>query len=913
MLASADLVMISPTDTAYSVLTASPSAGELTDAFTPDVFELKFAEERTREATPRVGLLALLKTFQRLGYFVKLADIPLSIIRTVAQTAGYDAVPSGLDYYDQSTLRVRHMALVRSWTGVSAYDRSAFKTIVKSCVEASRVREDLADIINIAIEELLRKRYELPAFTTLLRAARTARATVNWSYYSRISQAVDPQARTRLDALFDKADGARQTPWEAVKNEPGQPTVKRVKRFLETARWLKEQAVDLKALAGIPVVKLQRFAVKARGLNASRMRESQPDKRYAYAAALIQRQRARALDDAADMLIRLVQRMQNTAKEKFLLLQSAQLQQSGDLAAKLRDVGLAYLSDGSEAQRLQTIGSLLGPDVQGLLRRCEECVGLATGNHFRLLPQCFGHPRQALLALLENLPLCPTSQDQSVVAAVAFVLANQNSRATKLSVVGSDQRAQLDLSFVSDAWWPLLTGLKTRSPVSQIDRRLFELCVVTQVANDLKSGDLCIPEGDKFRDYRHQLLPWEKVERELANYGEQAGIATEPKLFVMQLRTQLEERGRASDKGFPDNRYLRFEDGTPILTPLEKTPDPENLDRSLSLIKERLEPIEILDTFADTEHWLHWTRHFGPISGLETKLKRARERYLLTVFCYGCNLGPVQTARSVRGVNRFQLAFINQRHITEQFLNEAITTIVNAYVQFPLQSLWGTGQSASADGMKWDLYPQNLMSEYHIRYGGYGGIGYYLVADNYIALMSRWTTCGAWEGHAILDFLKENESDVKPDTIHADTQGQSNAIFGLAYLLGIQLLPRIRNWKEKDFYRPSPESRFDHIDSLFTAQVDWDLIEAMRPELLRVAVSIKSGVIRPSDILRRLGSYSRKNKLYFALRELGRVVRTMFLLRYISEVELRQTIQAATNKSERFNEFVQWISLVGTT
>ena len=38
----------------------------------------------------------------------------------------------------------------------------------------------------------------------------------------------------------------------------------------------------------------------------------------------------------------------------------------------------------------------------------------------------------------------------------------------------------------------------------------------------------------------------------------------------------------------------------------------------------------------------------------------------------------------------------------------------------------------------------------------------YLVADNYIALMSRWTTCGAWEGNVILDFLKENESDVKP-------------------------------------------------------------------------------------------------------------------------------------------------------
>ena len=97
------------------------------------------------------------------------------------------------------------------------------------------------------------------------------------------------------------------------------------------------------------------------------------------------------------------------------------------------------------------------------------------------------------------------------------------------------------------------------------------------------------------------------------------------------------------------------------------------------------------------------------------------------------------------------------------------------------------------------------MSEYHIRYGGYGGIGYYLVSDSYIALFSRFNTCGAWEGHYILDFIQENKSEVQPDTIYADTQGQSTAIFGLAHLLGIQLMPRIRNWKDLHLLRPSAE------------------------------------------------------------------------------------------------------------
>jgi Transposase and inactivated derivatives, TnpA family len=121
----------------------------------------------------------------------------------------------------------------------------------------------------------------------------------------------------------------------------------------------------------------------------------------------------------------------------------------------------------------------------------------------------------------------------------------------------------------------------------------------------------------------------------------------------------------------------------------------------------------------------------------------------------------------------------NLLQVRTKVLNDQLreTTVINAYAQFPLQRLWGLGKSASADGMKWDLYPQNLMSEYHIRYGGYGGIGYYLVSDSYIVLFSRFNTCGAWEGHYILDFIQENKSEVKPDTIHADTQGQSTAIF----------------------------------------------------------------------------------------------------------------------------------------
>ena len=81
--------------------------------------------------------------------------------------------------------------------------------------------------------------------------------------------------------------------------------------------------------------------------------------------------------------------------------------------------------------------------------------------------------------------------------------------------------------------------------------------------------------------------------------------------------------------------------------------------------------------------------------------------------------------------------------------------------------------------------------------------------------------------------------------------------------------------------------------------------------MMRVAVSIKAGKMTPSTILRRLGSESTKNKLYFAFRELGRVIRTLFLLKYLNDPELRRTIHAATNKSEQFNDFAQWLMFGG--
>jgi TnpA family transposase len=169
-----------------------------------------------------------------------------------------------------------------------------------------------------------------------------------------------------------------------------------------------------------------------------------------------------------------------------------------------------------------------------------------------------------------------------------------------------------------------------------------------------------------------------------------------------------------------------------------------------------------------------------------------------------------------------------------------------------------------------------------------------------------------WEAVYILDSLLANSSDLQPDQIHADTQGQSLPVFGLAALLGFELLPRIRNWHDLTFYRPDAATRYEHIDALFGDDViDWDLIDKHWPDLLRAGISIREGRLSSVTLLRRLGNHSRRNRLYKALRELGRVIRTITLLRYLSEPGLRDQIAVVTNRTEQFHNFAQFLMIGG--
>ena len=130
-------------------------------------------------------------------------------------------------------------------------------------------------------------------------------------------------------------------------------------------------------------------------------------------------------------------------------------------------------------------------------------------------------------------------------------------------------------------------------------------------------------------------------------------------------------------------------------------------------------------------------------------------------------------------------------------------------------------------------------------------------------------------------------------------------------MLGIKLMPRMRGLTEITFYRAAKETRYEHIDALFTGEIDWDLIATHGRDMIQVVLSIQAGRVMPSMLLRKLGTYKRRGLLYRAFRELGRVERTLLLLRFFSNVEIRRTIRAETTKIDAFNDSLDWVAFGG--
>lgn len=893
-------------DTIYPRLTSVVASQDLERVYTPTEAECELAAEVTRDPVASLGFLISLKTFQRLGYFVPLPSVPDSIIQHIARCVDrVDQIPY-LSAYGRSGTGHRHRAHIRAYRGVKPFRTGGQQVIEQAIAAAALQTEPLNDLINVAIEELLRHSYELPGFSTLVKVAQRERNRAYATLYQQVNAALKPEHQALLDALFVVDPVTQRTPWDRLKDPVGKPTLSNLAALADQLVWFGPFQAAIKSVSTLPEAKRRHFASEAMAYDRATMRDIKPLRRYTLVCALLASQYSGTLDDTAEMYIKRIRAIQHAAKDALQAYQQQHQSRTDTLISALRDVVVSYQQEGSLEERFAAIDAVLQGKSATLFQDCEAHLTYAGNNFAPFLWHCYRSHRATVFRLFKLLPLRAGSQNTLMMEALAFLLAHERTKGDRITV-WKDDAPLLDLSWIPVGWWRLVTGLHTRDEIPRrVNRRHFEACLVVQILVALTNGDLYIEGGDRFGDPFPRLYSWDEYHARSAEYGILLGFSIDPDTFVTAVQTWFTELATKTDQAFPANDQVTLIDGRPVIRRAQRAQDPPGLADLKRQLEGRQHPRSILDALADTSHWLNWTAHFGPLSGCESKLDDPRSRYLAAVFCYGCQLGPSATARALGSVTRRQLSRIDQYHISEELLDQVIENVITAYQRCALPQLWGSPDHASVDGTKWEMYEQNLLSEQHIRYGGYGGIAVYLLSSTYIALMANFIACSVWEGHYMLDLLEQNRSELQPTVIHSDTQGQNEAIFGLTFLRGIELMPRIRDWRDLTFYRPSEDATYEHIDAIFSQKgINWELIRTHVPDLLRIAVSMKEGRIAPSTILRTLSAG--KSKVAQACHELGRVRRTGFLLRIIAEADLRALVHRETNKSESFNSFVKWV------
>jgi TnpA family transposase len=452
------------------------------------------------------------------------------------------------------------------------------------------------------------------------------------------------------------------------------------------------------------------------------------------------------------------------------------------------------------------------------------------------------------------------------------------------------------------------------TPRGMVDRRDLEVCVFNYVAALLRAGDLAIAGADSYADYREQLLRWAVCQSRLPDYCAKVEVPETGKGLVAALREELTEVAGRVDRLLPElkDEISISAKGEPVLKRVQAR---EIRSSSVALqanLNRRLTTRNLLDILANMERWTRFTRGFGPASGKDPKRKGAATRYLQTLFAMGCNLGPTQASKHFAShVTPHMLSFVHRRHMSLEQLEGATRDLTELYLRLDLPKMWGDGKAVAADGTQYDFYDNNLLAGYHFRYRKMGAVAYRHVANNYIAVSRHFIPPGIWEAVYVIEGLMKAGLSVEADAVYSDTQGQSASVFAFTYLMGIQLMPRIRNWKDLTFFRPDRKSRYQNIDQLFGEAIQWDVIEAGHQELMQVVLSIQAGHLASPTLLRKLSYGGTRNHLFAAAHEVGRAVRTIFLLKWISKLQLRQEVTANTNKIESYNGFAKWFSFGG--
>ncbi|ECN9257854.1 Tn3 family transposase, partial [Salmonella enterica subsp. enterica serovar Enteritidis] len=336
------------------------------------------------------------------------------------------------------------------------------------------------------------------------------------------------------------------------------------------------------------------------------------------------------------------------------------------------------------------------------------------------------------------------------------------------------------------------------------------------------------------------------------------------------------------------------------ITPLDAVM-PESAQALITQVASMLPHIKITELLLEVDDWTGFSDEFTHLKTDET----TKDKHLLltTILSDGINLGLRKMAESCPGTTYSKLTRLQAWHIRDETYASALGVLTNTQFTNDFARHWGDGTTSSSDGQRFKAGGR-AESTGHInpKYGSEPGrLIYTHVSDQYSPFHSKLINVGIRESTYVLDGLLYHESDLKVEEHYTDTAGFTDHVFALMHLLGFKFAPRIKDLGKTKLFIPKGHNPYQALKPLIGGTINTKVIEDNWSDVLRLATSIKQGTATASLLIKKLGSYPRQNSLALALREVGRIERTLFILQWLQSKELRRRVQAGLNKGEARN------------
>ena len=850
-----------------------------------------------RGAHNRLGFAIQLGTVRCLGTFLAdPTDVPLEVISYVKRELGLPENTCLSRYKQRPPTCVVHTQEIRQRYG---YRELSEPSVVFPFVRWLYTRtwhnpERPSVLFERATIRLVKQKVLLPGVTTLSRLISRVRNRTSERLWQSLAAIPDAGQRKRLRALLHVPDGAHQSHLDRLRHGPtrisGPALVEALER-VEEIRAVGLGEVDLTAIPSRRVKELARHAAIASAQTIGRM---SADRQIATLVAFTHIFESAAVDDALDVLDLLVN---DIRKDAETLGKHERLRTFGDLdaaALQLLDVCQIVLDTKCPTAKVRQRAFSAVPrnQLEQAVETVRKLARQPNHNYRKELVERYRRVTIFLPSLLRSVEFHGTSAAQGVLEAVRFLADIERQPDPDMS--------KAPLECVPRPW--LQWVCKDQNTV---DRRAYTLCVLVGLQESLRRRDVFVKGAERWGDPRIKLLDGEQWLALKPKICRAVGRHESAETELDGLRQELDEAYRNTAANLPLNNDVRVEKEKGrfklTVTNLEKIDEPKSLLELRNTIQTMLPIIDLPEMLLEVHARTGFAHEFHHVSESGASVADIHISICAALLADACNLGIEPFIREdVPALTRSRLLWVQQNYIRAETLTRANARLVDAQAAIPLARKWGGGEVASADGLRFVVPVKTINARPNPKYfNTKRGITWYeLTSDQFSGLNGVVIPGTLRDSMYILEVLLGQQTSLRPLEIMTDTAGASDVVFALFWLLGYRFSPRLADIGTSRFWRIDLDADYGDLNPLARSKINTGLIVRHWDDILRVMGSLQHGTVTPSELIRSLLRSKRPSALTRAMRELGRIVRTIFQLNYIDDPEYRRRILIQLNRGE---------------